>query len=134
MKEINKNINELLKKYQHVSVIGISNNPLKPSYQVAQYLKNAGYKIYPVNPNYSSVLGEKCYPGLKSIPDKIDIVDIFRPSEQILPIVYDAIAIQAQVVWMQLGIQNTDAAQRALEADINVVMNRCMKIEHMRLF
>jgi len=133
MKTVNKNIENILNKYRNVAIVGISTDPAKPSYQVAEYLKNAGYNIYPVNPNYDSFLGEKCYPGLKEITESIDIVDIFRRPEHIIPIVEEAIAVHAKVVWMQLGIQNNNAAQRALEADIDVVMNRCMKVEHMQL-
>jgi len=132
MKAINNNIKEILEKYRKIAVLGISTDPLKPSYQVAQYLKNAGYKIYPVNPKYDSVLGEKCYPELKHIPDKIEIVDIFRRPEHIPSIVEEAIAVNAQVIWMQLGIQNRDAAHRALQANLAVVMDRCMKVEHTR--
>jgi predicted CoA-binding protein len=132
MKKVNTNIEEILKRYKNIAVVGLSANPVKASHRVTQYLKNAGYRIYPVNPNYHQVLGEKCYAGLKQIPDRIEIVDIFRRPEYIPEIVEDAISVKARVIWMQLGIKNEETAQNALEAGMDVVMDRCLKIEHQR--
>jgi len=103
-----------------------------PEELVAAYLQNAGYNIYPVNPKYDSVLDQKCYPNLNSIPVPVEIINIFRNAEHIAPIVEEAIKIGGKVIWMQLGIINEDAAMTALESGMQVVMDRCMKIEHRR--
>ena len=132
--KINQNIRDILLQYRHVAVVGVSEKPMRPSHQVAEYLLNNGYRIFPVNPMYKQVLGLECYPDLKHLPQKVDIVDIFRRPEDVLPIVEDAITIGAKVVWMQLGVVNEEAAQRALDAGLQVVMDRCIKIEHTRLF
>ena len=126
-------IKNILSKAKNIAIVGLSDAPEKPSYRVANYLVSAGYQIYPVNPKYDSILGLKCYPGLKDIKDKIDIVDIFRRPEQILPIAEEAIEIKPSVVWMQLGIVNEEAARLARKAGLKVIMNRCIKIEHQRL-
>ena len=126
-------IETILSTVQNIAVVGLSDAPEKPSYRVANYLVSAGYQIYPVNPKYDSILGFKCYPNLKDIKDRIDIVDIFRRPEQILPIVEEAIEIKSSVVWMQLGIINEEAAQLSRKAGLKVIMNRCIKIEHQRL-
>ena len=126
-------IKEILVKYSHIAIIGLSNNKEKPSYQVAKYLKEHNYEIYPVNPKYENILGVRCYPNLSVIPDSIEIVDIFRKPSTIPEIVEDAIKCGAKVVWMQLGIVNNPAAQRAKEAGLNVVMSKCMMVEHKRL-
>ena len=130
--KINSTIDTILQSYENVAVVGISDNPSKPSYQVAAYLQNAGYNIYPVNPKYDSVLDQKCYPNLNSIPVPVEIINIFRNAEHIAPIVEEAIKIGGKVIWMQLGIINEDAAMTALESGMQVVMDRCMKIEHSR--
>lgn len=127
-------IRELLATRKRIAVVGLSDNWYRPSYFAAKYLKEHGYEIIPVNPRYESVLGETCYPDLESIPGPVDVVDIFQRAEVVMPFVEQAIAINASVVWMQLGIINQEAAERALAAGLDVVMDRCMKIEHARLF
>ena len=132
---VNQNIDEILSKYRHIAVVGMSRKSFKPSHYVAMHLKHAGYRIYPVNPAYDSILDMPCYPSLKDVPHPIEIVDIFRRSEDVLPVVEEAIAVGAKVIWMQSGIVNEQAAQLALEAGLDVVMDRCMKSEHMsRMF
>jgi predicted CoA-binding protein len=120
----------ILKKYRVVAVVGLSTDPDKPSYQVAQYLKEHGYRIVPVNPACSEILGEKCYASLKDIPFPIEVVDIFRKVEAIPPIVEEAIAVGAKVVWLQLGLVDMESARKARESGLQVVMDHCMKIEH----
>ena len=115
-------------------MVGLSADPYRPSYFAAIYMKTEGYRIIPVNPKYKEVLGEKCYPDLKSISEPVEIVDIFRKSQDVPPIVDDAVSIGAKVVWMQLGVVNAYAAERALKAGLQVVMDRCVKIEHARFF
>ncbi len=116
-----------------IAVVGISDNPERPSNFVAKFLVEHGYDIIPVNPNLTEWKGKKCYPDLLSIPVKVDVVDIFRRSEAVPPIVDEAIAIRAKAVWMQLGIINEEAAAKARKAGIEVVMDKCMKIEYNRL-
>ncbi|MDD5617105.1 MAG: CoA-binding protein [Candidatus Methanoperedens sp.] len=116
-----------------IAVVGISDNPERPSNFVAKFLEEHGYKIIPVNPTLTEWEGKKCYPNLLSIPVKVDVVDIFRRPEAIPPIVDEAIAIKANVVWMQEGIVNEEAAAKARAAGIEVVMDRCMKKEYIRL-
>ena len=122
-----------------VAVVGLSKDPTKPSHDVASYLRNHGYRIVPINPTVDEVLGEKAYPSLLSLPDtlkrEIDIVDIFRRTEDVPPIVSEAIQLHSSLgrpkaVWMQLGIINETAARQAREAGLLVVMDRCLKIEH----
>jgi predicted CoA-binding protein len=124
---------DILRKSHSVAVVGLSSNPERPSYIVASYLKEHGYRIIPVNPGEKAVLGEKSYPDLASIPEKIDVVDIFRRSEDVPPIVRDAIKIGAKAVWMQEGIINEEAAAAAGKAGLKVVMDRCMRKEHIRM-
>jgi predicted CoA-binding protein len=123
-------ISEILKNYRVIAVVGLSSDASRPSYQVAHYLKQHGYRVVPVNPGCTEVLGEKCYPSLQEIPFPVEVVDIFRKAEAIPGIVEQAIAVGARVVWMQLGLVEPDAAQKAREAGLQVVMDRCMKIEH----
>ncbi|HEX7627589.1 MAG TPA: CoA-binding protein [Candidatus Methanoperedens sp.] len=118
--------------YKTIAVVGISDDPTRPSNFVARFLKEHGYKIIPVNPKLTEWEGEECYPDLLSIPVKVDIVDIFRRSEAIPPIVDEAIAIKARVVWMQEGIINEEAAAKAQKAGIEVVMDKCMKKEFVK--
>ena len=115
-------------------MVGLSANWYRPSYFAAKYLQEHGYRVIPVNPAYEEVLGDKCYPGLKDIPEKIDVVDCFRKSEDIGPIAKEAIEIGATVLWMQIGVMNEEAAEMARAAGLEVVQDRCMKIEHGRLF
>lgn len=119
---------------KNVAVVGMSRDPSKDAHHVPKYLIENGYNVIPVNPTAEEILGRKCYKSLLDVPDKIDIVDVFRPSEHVPPIVKDAITKGAKVVWMQLGISNNEAAQEASEHGIKVVYNRCMLIEHRRFF
>ena len=126
-------LKRILETYKTVAVVGISNNPDKPAHTVPAYLQSHGYKIIPVNPNHDEVLGEKAYPDLMSIPEPVDIVDIFRPSDAVPPIVDDAITLGAKVVWMQLGIANEEAARVAEAAGLEVVPDACMRESHIHL-
>lgn len=121
---------ESILDYKTIAVVGISDDPVRPSHYVASFLKEHGYSVIPVNPKLTEWEGKKCYPDLLSIPVKVDIVDIFRRSEAISPIVDEAIAIKAKVVWMQQGIINEDAAKKARRAGIEVVMDKCIKTEY----
>lgn len=127
-------LRRILAEYKTIAVVGLSDKWHRPSNFAAKYLKDHGYKIIPVNPGQKEILGEKCYPSLLDIPEKVDVVDIFRKPEDVPPIVEDAIKIGAKVIWMQIGVINEEAAKRARDAGLEVVMNRCMKIEHARLF
>jgi predicted CoA-binding protein len=117
-----------------LAVVGLSANWYRPSFFAAKYMLDHGYNIIPVNPAYTEVLGQKCYPSLRELPCKVDIVDCFRRAEEIPAIVEDAIAIGAKVLWLQLGVVNPDAVRRAEAAGLEVVMDRCVKIEYARLF
>ncbi|MBI2935445.1 MAG: CoA-binding protein [Chloroflexi bacterium] len=116
-----------------IASVGLSPNPQRPSLGIAYYLKSQGYKVIPVNPTADKVLNEKSYPDLPSVPVKVDVVQIFRRSEDVPPVVEQAIQIGAKVVWMQEGISNPKAAERARAAGLQVVMERCMMQEHRRL-
>ena len=134
---MNEDINTLrriLKQSHTIAVVGLSANWWRPSYFAAKYMQEHGYRVIPVNPAYPEVLGEKCYASLRDIPEKVDIVDCFRKSEEIPPIAEEAIAIGAKVLWMQIGVINHAAADAARAAGLEVVMDRCVKIEHARLF
>ena len=126
-------IRKILKDSSVIAVVGLSPKPHRPSHQVSRYLLEAGYTIIPVNPGQDSILGLPCYPNLRAIPSPVDIVDIFRRQEEVLPIVEDAIAIGAKYIWMQEGIVNEEAAARAETAGLVVVMDRCTMIDHMNL-
>jgi hypothetical protein len=127
------NIPEILKSTHTIAVVGISSNPMRPSNGVAEYLRRAGYRIIPVNPNETEVLGEKCYARLEDVPEKIDLVDIFRRSEYVPEIVESAIRVGARTVWMQEGVIHEAAAERARQAGLDVVMDRCTLKEHRKL-
>ncbi len=127
-------LKRILKTNRVIAVVGLSANWWRPSFFVAKYLQDHGYRVIPVNPAYQEVLGEKCYPDLKAVPEKIDMVDCFRKAAEIPALAEDAIAIGAKCLWMQLGVVNDAAALRAREAGLDVVMDRCVKIEHGRLF
>ncbi len=116
-----------------IAVVGLSGNWYRPSYFAAKYMQEHGYKIIPVNPNYTEVLGEKCYPDVASIPERIDVVDCFRKPDEMPPLAREAVAKGAKVLWMQLGIRNDEAAKIANAAGLDVVQNRCVKIEHARI-
>jgi predicted CoA-binding protein len=126
-------LRRILLQSRTIAVIGLSGNWYRPSFFAAKYMQDHGYRIVPVNPNCAEVLGQKCYPTLREIPHEIDIVDCFRKPLEIPPIARDAVAIGAKVLWMQLGIRNEQAAKIALDAGLDVVMNRCVKIEHARI-
>ena len=126
-------IPEILRSARTIAVVGLSSKRFRPSYGVAEYLKDAGYRIIPVNPAEESVLGEKCYPDLDSVPEPVDIVDIFRRSEFVPEIVEAAIRKGAKAVWLQEGVIHHDAARRAEQAGLAVVMDRCILKEHRRL-
>ncbi|WP_028778137.1 CoA-binding protein [Shimazuella kribbensis] len=122
---------KLLKEAKNIAVVGLSNNPERTSYMIAEALQQAGYRIYPVNPMLTEpVLGEKPYASLTEIEDPIDIVDVFRRSETVYPIAEDAVKIKAKTLWMQLGVENEEAASLARENGLIVVMNRCIKVDH----
>jgi uncharacterized protein len=121
---------DILTKYKTIAVVGLSSNPARPSYGVTEYLQSSGYQIIPVNPNETDVLGEPSYARLEDVPRKIEIVDIFRRAAEVPPAVDAAIRVGAKVVWMQLGIVNEAAAEKARAAGITVVMDACMLIEH----
>jgi predicted CoA-binding protein len=126
-------IKAILENHKTVAVVGLSPKPERDSYKVAQYLKKKNYTIVPVNPGQKEILGETCYPNLKAIPFPVDMVDIFRKPEAIASIVDDAIEIGTKVIWMQLGIAHNKAAEKARKAGLEVVMNKCIKTEHMTL-
>ncbi len=123
-------IQEILQNYKTIAVVGLSNNPERPALDVAAYLKRHGYKIIPVNPKEKEVLGEKAYSDLLSIPEPVEIVDIFRNPEAVPAIVDQAIKIKAKVVWMQPGAENWDAADKAEAAGLKTIVGMCMKAEH----
>jgi uncharacterized protein len=129
-------LRRILRQYKTLAVVGLSANWYRPSFFAAKYMQEHGYRVIPVNPSYAgqSIIGEKVYASLRDIPDKVDIVDCFRKSADIDPIVDEAVAIGAKVLWMQLGVMNEKAAARARQAGLEVVQDRCVKIEHGRLF
>lgn len=125
-------ITRLLRESRTIAVVGLSSRPFRPSYGVAEYMQQAGYRIIPVNPHETEVLGEKCYARLEDIPVPIDIVDIFRRSEHVRPIVESAIQVGAKAIWMQEGVVDSEAAESARRAGLLVVMDRCILKEHAR--
>ncbi len=126
-------IEKVLKENKTIAVVGASDNPKRPSYDVARYLQSQGFKIIPVNPALTELLGEKCYPDLPAIPVPVDVVDIFRNPDAVPAIVEQAIAMKAKVVWMQPGAENMQPAERAMEAGLEVLMGVCMMREHRTL-
>jgi uncharacterized protein len=124
---------EILNSSRVVAIVGLSPNPERPSYVVGDYMMNHGYKVIPVNPQVNEIMGAKCYPDLISIPEAVDVVDIFRRSEDVPAVVEEAIKIKARVVWMQEGVINEVAAGRARDAGLKVVVNKCMKKIHQNL-
>lgn len=123
----------ILKEFRNIAVVGLSTNPERPSYRIASYLAEQGYNIIPVNPNVQKIMGRKSYPALSSIPEKVDVVQVFRRSEDVIPIVEAAIKIKAKAVWLQEGVVNEEAAARGRGAGLLVVMDKCMLEEHRRL-
>jgi predicted CoA-binding protein len=124
----------ILERYHQIAMVGLSSNPFRPSHFAAIYLISEGYDVTPVNPRESEVLGRKSYPSLAAIPGPIEVIDIFREREAVPAIVDEAIAVGAKVIWMQLGVIHEEAAERVLCTGLEVVMDRCMKIEHARFF
>ncbi len=123
---------ELLKKYKTIAVVGLSSNPMRPSFGVTEYMQSAGYRIIPVNPNETEVLGEKSYARLEDVTEKVEIVNVFRRAEEVPPVVESAIRIGAKVVWMQQGVENEAAAEKAWAAGLVVVEDACILVEHRR--
>jgi predicted CoA-binding protein len=126
-------LRRVLAQTKSIAVVGLSAHWYRPSYFAAKYMQDHGYRVIPVNPSYSEVLGQPCYPSLAAIPGPVDMVDCFRKSADIMPIAREAVAKGARVLWMQLGIRNEDAARLAIDAGLEVVMDRCVKIEHARI-
>ena len=133
MADINQ-LRRILKQSRVIAVVGLSGNWNRPSYFAASYMQTKGYRIIPVNPGYDEILGETCYPDLQSIPESVDMVDCFRKADQIPQLARDAVSIGAKYLWMQLGIFSDEAAAIADAGGLEVIMNRCVKIEHARLF
>ena len=127
-------LRRILKNNHTIAVVGLSADWYRPSYFAAKYMQEHGFRIIPVNPKYDEILGEKCYPNLKAIPEAVDIVDVFRKPDDCVPIAEDAVAIGAKVRWLQLGVVNEEAARVAMAGGLEVVMDRCVKIEYARLF
>jgi predicted CoA-binding protein len=127
-------LRRILRECRTIAVVGLSADWFRPSYFAAKYMQEHGYRVVPVNPRYGEILGEKCYASLREVPEKIDLVDVFRKSADVMPIAEEAIAVGARVFWQQLGVTNEAAAARARAAGLEAVMDRCVKIEHGRLF
>lgn len=127
-------LRRILKENHTIAIVGLSADWYRPSYFAAKYMQEHGFKIIPVNPKYTEILGEKCYPDLKSIPEKVDMVDVFRKSADCAPIAKEAVAIGAKVLWLQLGVENDEAKAIAETGGLEFVQNRCVKIEYARLF
>jgi hypothetical protein len=129
---------EILKRYKNIAMIGLSANPYRPSHFAAIYMLSYGYNVIPINPRETEILGRTCYPTLAAAhaahPGKIELVDVFRNSKDVPPIVPEAAAVGAKVLWLQLGVINDEAAQAAIAAGMDVVMDRCVKIEHARFY
>ena len=128
--KINIHIEEILRNYKNIAVVGLSDKPFRDSHVVARFMLSQGYNVFPVNPNFKTILDTTSYPDLGSIEGKVDLVDIFRNPKEVDPIIDQAIEIGAKAVWMQLGVINYDAASKALDAGLQVVMDRCWKIEY----
>jgi predicted CoA-binding protein len=126
-------LRRILSRAKTIAVVGLSAQWHRPSFFAAKYMQEHGYRVVPVNPNYDDILGEKCYPSVDAIPEPVDVVDCFRKPGEMPALARDAVAKGAKVLWMQLGIRNAEAARIATEAGLDVVQNRCVKIEHARL-
>jgi len=133
MDDINT-LRRILRENRVIAVVGLSADWYRPSYFAAKYMQEHGYRVIPVNPKYTEILGQKCFKSLKEVTEKVDIVDVFRKTQDVMPIAEDAIAIGARVLWQQLGVKNEGAAAKARAAGLEAVMDRCVKIEHGRLF
>ena len=123
---------QIIQNYSSVALVGVSDNPIRSSNFVASYLVRTDFRTYPVNPAYTEVLGEKCYPALSDLPEVPDIVDVFRRHDALPGVVDEAIDVGATVVWFQLGLRHEEAARKAMDAGLTVVQERCLKIEHAR--
>jgi predicted CoA-binding protein len=124
---------KILNEYRNIAVVGVSPDPERPSHRVFNYLAQHGYHVIPVNPNAQEISGHVSYPDLLSIPERVEVVDIFRNSSEVLPVVEQAILIEAKAIWMQEGVVNKEAAAKAKKAGLLVVMDKCMMKEHQRL-
>jgi uncharacterized protein len=133
MDDINT-LRRILRESKVIAVVGLSADWFRPSYFAAKYMLEHGYRVIPVNPKYPEILGQKCYASLRDIHQPVDMVDVFRKTADVMPIAEDAIAIGAKVLWQQLGVRNEEAAAKARAAGLETVMDRCVKIEHGRLF
>jgi predicted CoA-binding protein len=133
MDDINT-LRRILSETRVIAVVGLSADWYRPSYFAAKYMQEHGYRVIPVNPKYPAILGEKCYRSLSDIPEPVDMVDVFRKTQDVPPIADEAIAIGAKVFWQQLGVKNEAAATKARAAGLAAVLDRCVKIEHGRLF
>ena len=133
LEKVGVDLKAILRNCRTIAVVGLSPKPSRPSHMVAAYLLRAGYEVIPVNPGQDEILGRRCYPSLTAVPGRVDLVDIFRNPADVPPIVDEAIAIGARVVWMQLGIVNHEAARKAEAAGLQVVMDRCLKVDHQHL-
>ena len=127
-------LRRILRQTRTIAVVGLSAEWHRPSYFAAKYMQGKGYRIVPVNPRYTEILGERCYPTLEAIPHPVDLVDVFRRTEDVLPIARSAVAIGAKCLWQQIGVKNLEADALARQAGLDSVMDRCVKIEHARLF
>lgn len=127
-------LHELFKRSRTIAVVGMSPNEARPSHYVAQYMIERGYTIFPVNPQHAEIAGMKCYPDLHSVPQPIDIVNVFRRAEETPPIAQDAVAISARCLWLQLGIENAEAMRTAAAGGLQTVQDLCIKVEYARLF
>ena len=133
MDDINA-LRRILRENHVIAVVGLSADWYRPSYFAAKYMQEHGYRVIPVNPKYGEILGQKCYKSLREVPEKIDIVDVFRKTQDVMAIAEEAIGIGAKVLWQQLGVKNEAAAAKARAAGLDAVVDRCVKIEHGRLF
>jgi predicted CoA-binding protein len=133
MDDINT-LRRILRETRVIAVVGLSADWFRPSYFAAKYMQEHGYRVIPVNPKYETILGEKCYGSLRDIPERVDMVDVFRKTQDVPPVADDAISIGAKVLWQQLGVKNEAAAAKARAAGLDAVLDRCVKIEHGRLF
>ena len=127
-------LRRILRSARTLAVVGLSAEWHRPSFFAAKYMQEHGYRIIPVNPRYAEILGERCHASLETIEEPVDIVDVFRKTEDVLPIARQAIAIGAKCLWQQIGVKNLEAAKLAADAGLDIVMDRCVKIEHARLF
>ena len=127
-------LRRILRSARTIAIVGLSAEWHRPSFFAAKYMQEHGYRIVPVNPRYPEILGERCHASLETIEEPVDIVDVFRKTEDVLPIARQAIAIGAKCLWQQIGVKNLEAAKLAADAGLDVVIDRCVKIEHARLF